>query len=201
MRHGVWGHAAFLVSVGVMACAPAATPKPAPAPALQGGEVANYHPTDEQVAYGMMAATAMKQSRYLTLGNTVGLYQSDDPRHPLYPIIKLVLDENRFREIHKGEMQLACNVPDRPGLRGTKSQDRVCGLDRADVLYQVIAVQIMRDSGYVGGYITQVFKGDDRPKTAVFCFIAVWRPQVHAWEDVRNSLVKEPLDCSAGKKH
>jgi hypothetical protein len=188
--------------VTILACAAPATTKPSSAaPELQRGEVASARPTDEQVAYGIMAASAMKQSRYLTLVNSVGLYQSDDPRHPLYPIVDLILQDNKFRVIRKGEMQLACNVPDRAGLRGTRGADRVCGLDRADVLYQVTAVQIMRDSGYVGGYLTQVLKGDDRPKTVVFCFISVWRPQVRAWEDVHNSLVKEPLDCSAGKKH
>lgn len=188
--------------VTIAACAaPSAAPKPAPAPTLQGGEAA-YVPTDEQVAYGIMAASAMKQSRYLTLGNTVGVYLSDDPRHPLYPIVKIVLEQNQsFRAIQKGEMQVACTVPLHPGIRTVRVSDRVCGLDRADVLYQVMAVQIMRDSGYVGGYITQVLKGEDRPKTTVFCFISVWRPQTRIWEDVRNSLVKEPLDCSAGKKH
>jgi len=189
--------------VTILACAaPAATKTSSPSAMLQGGEVTNFRPTDEQVAYGIMAASAMKQSRFLTLDKTVGLYQSDDPRNALYPIVKIVLEDNKFREIHKGEMQLACTVPDRPGLRGgNRNQDRVCGLDRADVLMQVIAVQIMRDSGYVGGYITQVFKGEDRPKTMVFCFMSVWRPQSRMWEDVHNSLVKEPLDCSAGKKH
>lgn len=189
-----------LLAIGGCA-APPATPVSSPAPKLQGGEIVNYQPTDEQIAYGLMAASAMKQARFLTLGNSVGLYQSDDPRHPLYPIVKVILEQNPLREIHKGEMQLACTVPDRPGLRGAnRNQDRVCGLDRADVLLQVMAVQIMRDSGYVGGYLTQVFKGDDRPKTLVFCFISVWRPQ-SGWEDVKNRLVKEPLDCSAGKKH
>jgi hypothetical protein len=187
--------------VGLIACAsPSATPSSNPTPKQQGGETENYHPTDEQVAYGRMAASAMKQMRFMAPGNTIGVYQWDDLRHPLYPIVKAVLEENPFREIHKGQMQVACSVPDRAGLRGTRSQDRVCGLDRADVLLQVISVQVMRDSGYVGGYITQVFKGEDRPKTAVFCFISVWRGPA-GWEDVHNSLVKEPLDCSAGKKH
>ena len=188
--------------VAVAGCAaPVAKPISTAAPMLQGGEIANYKPTDEQIAYGLMAASAMKQHRFLTLGNSVGLYQSEDPRHPLYPIVKLILEDNSFREIHKGEMQLACTVPDRPGLRSAnRNQQRVCGLDRADVLLQVMTVQVMRDSGYVGGYLTEVFKGDDRPKTLVFCFISVWRPK-SGWEDVKNSLVKEPLDCSAGRKH
>src|SRR5689334_9127093 len=188
-----------LCFVTIACAAPAASTRSAPSPQLQG-EI-KYQPTDEQVAYGMMAASAMKQSRFLALDKTIGVYQSDDPRHPLHPIVKLVLDGNaNFREIHKGEMQVACSVPDRPGLRGTRPQDRVCGLDRADVLFQLTTTQIMRDSGYVGGYITQVFKGEDRPKTAVFCFISVFRKGT-GWEDVHNSLVKEPLDCSAGKKH
>lgn len=192
-------HRLALGVVTVIACAgPKASP--APAPVQQGGEVANYNPTAEQIAYGRMAAAAMKQSRFLTLGNTVGLYQWDDVRHPLYPIVKLVLEENSYREIHRGQMQVACSIPDRPGLRGgNRNQGRVCGLDKADVLLQVINVQIMRDSGYVGGYITQVFKGEDRPKTSVFCFIATW--QQNQWLDVHNSLVKEPVDCSAGRKH
>src|SRR4051812_21512166 len=109
----------FVISLlTVLACAaPAATTTSAPAPTLQGGEVATYHPTDEQVAYGIMAASAMKQSRFLTFDKTVGLYQSEDPRNPLYSIVKLIFEDNKFREIHKGEMQLACTVPDRPGLR------------------------------------------------------------------------------------
>jgi hypothetical protein len=189
-----------LIVVTVLACMTPGTSLMAMMP--QGEQAADYRPTDEQVAYGIMAASAMKQSRFLTQDKTVGLYQSDDPRHPLHPIVQIVLEDNKFREIHKGQMQVACSVPDRPGLRtANRNQDRVCGLDRADVLLQVTAVQIMRDSGYVGGYITQVFKGEDRPKTMVFCFISVWRPQGRTWEDVHNSLVKEPLDCSAGKKH
>ena len=188
-----------LVLVTAIACA-RPTASSGPAPVQQGGEVANYNPTAEQIAYGRMAASAMKQSRFLTLGNTAALYQWDDARHPLYPIVKLVLEENSYREVHRGQMQVACTVPDRPGLRGgNRNQARVCGLDKADVLLQIITVQIMRDSGYVGGYITQVFKGEDRPKTAVFCFIAVWRQ--NQWLDVHNSLVKEPMDCSSGKKH
>ena len=191
-----------LVMVGCTAPPPAMPPRPAsPVPAtLQGGEVAILKPTEEQIAYGRMAAVAMRQSRLLTPYRTVALYQGDDPRHPLYPIIKAVLDENPFREVHRGEMQLACTVPDRPGLRSAnRNAGRTCGLDRADVLLQIITTQIMRDSGYVGGYITQVFAGEERPKTAVFCFIAVWRAQ-RVWEDVHNSLVKAPSDCAAGKK-
>lgn len=189
----------FLGLLAVTACAGGTAPRSA-TPMQQGGEVANYKPTDEQLAYGRMAAAAMKQSRFLTRGSTVALYQWDDPRHPLYPIVKLVLEENDFREVHRGQVQLACTVPDRPGLRGgNRNAGRVCGLDRADVLLQVINVQILRDSGYVGGYITQVFKGEELPKTAVFCFIAVW--QRNQWQDVHNSLVKEPMDCSAGRKH
>ena len=189
--------------LALIACAaPSATTKPASsAPArLQGGEIATLAPTDEQIAYGLMAAVAMKQSRFLTLGNTVGLFQWEDPRHPLYPIVKTILEQNAFREIHKGEMQVACTVPDRPGLRGgNRNQNRVCGLDRADVLLQVISVQIMRDSGYVGGYMTQVYRDEDRPKTTAFCFIAVWRQR--SWVDAHNSLVKEPRDCAADRKH
>ena len=189
--------------VTVAACGGAAgTTSTSASPMLQGGEVVNYKPTDEQIAYGMMAASAMKQSRFLTLDKTIGVYQPDDARHPLHPIVSLVLMDNpSFRTIGKGEMQVACTVPTAAGLRGVGARARVCGLDRADVLYQLISVQVMRDSGYVGGFVTQVFKGEDRPKTLVFCFISVWRPQVRAWEDVRNSLVREPLDCSAGKKH
>jgi hypothetical protein len=194
-------HRITLSLVTILACAaPSSVPAPAAAPQLQGDEIANYKPTDEQIAYGIMAASAMKQSRYLTLDKSMGLYVPDDRRHPLYPIVRLVLEENRFREIHKGDMQVACSVPTSNGLRGTGARDRVCGLDRADVLYQVISVQIMRDSGYVGGYITQIFKGEDRPKTAVFCFISAWRKGA-GWEDVHNSLVSQPLDCSAGRKH
>jgi hypothetical protein len=201
MLNAGWKQAAVLGIATTFACAsPAATPAPSAAPTLQGGEIANYKPTDEQIAYGIMAASAMKQSRYLTLDKSMGLYLPDDPRHPLYPIVKFALEENKFREIHKDQMQVACTVPAPNGLRGTGARDRVCGLDRADVLYQVMSVQIMRDSGYVGGYITQVFKGEDRPKTAVFCFISVWRTGT-GWEDIRNSLVGQPQDCSAGKKH
>ena len=191
--------------VTVLGCAgPAAsgTPSTSPTAQLQSAEAASYRPTDEQIAYGIMAASAMKQARFLTLGSTVGVYQSDDPRHPLHPIVELVLEGNvPFRAIRKGEMQVACTMPTSAGLRGTGARSRVCGLDRADVLYQLISVQVMRDSGYVGGYLTQVTKGEDRPRTTVFCFISVWRPQQRAWEDVRNSLVREPLDCSAGRKH
>jgi hypothetical protein len=184
--------------VVLLACAPAAR---APSTAVQqGGEVNAPPPTDEQIAYGRMAAVAIKQSRFLTLDKTVGVYQWDDRGHPLHPIVREILDANGYREIHKGQMQLACSVPDRPGLRGgTRGRDRVCGLDRADVLMQVMSVQIMRDSGYVGGYLTQVYRGEDRPKTSVFCFIAVWRQQ--GWQDVHNSLVKEPQDCTFGRKH
>jgi hypothetical protein len=191
----------LLTALTAFACgSPSGTPSTSPTPSQQGGEASNVQPTDEQLAYGRMAAVAMKQSRFLTLGNTVGLFQWDDMRHPLYPIVKIVLENNSFREIHKGQMNVACSVPDRPGLRGTdRSQARVCGLDRADVLLQLMTVQIMRDSGYVGGYITQVYKGEDRPKTTVFCFIAVWRQT--QWEDVHNSLVKEPMECSFGRKH
>jgi hypothetical protein len=90
-------------------------------------------------------------------------------------------------------------VPNRPGLRGGRQEKPTCGLDMVDVLLQVNSVQILRDSGYVGGWITQVFPGEDRAKSAAFCFIAVWRQQ--AWIDVRNSLVKEPRDCAADRKH
>ena len=182
----------------LLACAPAAR---APNPAMQqGGEVNAPPPTDEQIEYGRMAAVAIKQSRFLTLDKTVGVYQWGDAGHPLHPIVREILDANGYRESHTGQMQLACSVPNRPGLRGgNRNQDRVCGLDRADVLMQVMSVQIMRDSGYVGGYLTQVDKGEDRPRTSVFCFIAVWRQQ--RWQDVYNSLVKAPQDCTFGKKH
>jgi hypothetical protein len=190
------------LALGSCTAPPPAMPRAvSPTPAtMQGGEIAALKPTEEQIAYGRMASVAMKQSRLLTLDKSVALFQGDDPRHPMYPIIKAVLDDNRYREVHRGEMQLACTVPDRAGLRtANRNAGRTCGLDRADILLQIITTQIMRDSGYVGGYMTQVLPGDERPKTTVFCFIAVWRQR--AWEDVHNSLVGQPGDCSAGKKH
>ena len=172
----------------------------APVPvALQGGEVTVLRPTAEQIVYGNMAAVAIRQSRFHTQMTRVGLYQADDPKAPLYPIVKTILEQNSFQEIHEGQTKVACTTPQRPGLRGTRATTPTCGLDRVDVLLQVTAVQIMNDSGYVGGYITQVFKDEDRPRTFAFCFIAVWKQG--DWLDVKNSLVKEPMDCTAGKKH
>jgi hypothetical protein len=165
---------------------------------LQGGEAAIVKPTEEQIAYGNMAAIAMRQSRFLTSLMRVGLYQGEDPRAPLYPIVKIVLDQSAYQEIHQGQTKVACTMPQRPGLRGTRGTTPTCGLDRVDVLLQMTSVQIMRDSGYVGGYITQVFKDEDRPRTLSFCFIAVWRGE---WIDVKNSMVKEPRDCAADRKH
>ena len=186
--------------VAIAACSTAVrSPSSAPVPAvLQGGEVAILKPTEEQVAYGQMAAVAMRQSRFLTLQRTVGLYQGEDPRHPLYPIVKEILDHSPYREIHQGQTKVACTPATRPGLRGTRAQAPTCGLDIVDVLLQVNNVQIMRDSGFVGGYITQVFPGEDRPKTSAFCFIAIWRQGT--WEDRHNSLVKEPALCVANKR-
>ena len=175
------------------------TPASAPVPvALQGGEITVLKPTAEQVVYGNMAAVAIRQSRFYTQAKRVGLYQGEDPRAALYPIVKTILEQNAFQEIHQGQTKLACTMPQRPGLRGRGGTTPTCGLDRVDVLLQVTAVQIMGDSGYVGGYITQVFPGEDRPKTSAFCFIAVWTQG--DWADVKNSLVKEPMDCTAGKK-
>jgi hypothetical protein len=176
------------------------TPTSAPVPvALQGGEIAVLKPTTEQIVYGNMAAVAIRQSRFHTQAKRVGLYQGEDPRAPLYPIVKTILEQNAFQEIHQGQTKVACTMPQRAGLRGTGARAPTCGLDRVDVLLQVTSVQIMRDSGYVGGYITQVFKDEDRPKTFAFCFIAVWRQG--DWDDVHNSLVKEPRDCAADRKH
>src|SRR6185503_16862611 len=118
--------ATVLVALSLVGCgAPAVTSSSAPTPAaFQGGEVVVLHPTDEQVAYGKMAAVAMRQSRLLTLTKSVALYQWDDPKHQLYPIVKAVLEENQYREVHHGEMQVACSVPDRPGLRGGSRSGR-----------------------------------------------------------------------------
>src|SRR5205085_12141220 len=93
-----------LILLTILACVTPRTSLTAMTP--QAEQAVDYRPTDEQVAYGIMAASAMKQSRFLTQDKTVGLYQSDDPRHPLHPIVQIVLEDNKFREIHKGQMQV-----------------------------------------------------------------------------------------------
>lgn len=190
------------VAIGVAGCAApsaVATPIRPSIVSQQSGEVAAPPPTVEQAAYGEMAAIAMRQARYMTAHKTVGLYQGDDPRHDLYPIVKRVLEENPFREIHRGETKVACTVPRRPGLRGGGTSTPTCGLDIVNVLMQVNSVQIRADSGYVGGYLTEVLPGEDRPRSSAFCFIAVYRKG--AWVDVKNSLVKEPRDCASDRRH
>jgi hypothetical protein len=90
-------------------------------------------------------------------------------------------------------------VPKRAGLRGTGATGQTCGLDVVEVLMQINSVQIMRDSGYVGGYLTEVVASEGRPKAVAYCFVAVYRRD--QWIDVKNSLVKEPRDCAADRKH
>lgn len=190
----------IIAACAAAGCAGASAPSSTARPSLvqQGGEVA-APPSAEQVAYGYMAAVAMRQTRLLTSTKIVGLYQGDDPRAPLYPIINAILNEHPFREIHQGQTKIACTVPTRPGLRGSGQTRPTCGLDVVDVLLQVNSVQIMGDTGYVAGYLTEVLPGEDRPRSSVYCFIAVARN--NAWVDVRNSLVKEPKDCTSGGKH
>jgi hypothetical protein len=189
----------WIAAVLTVACAaPKVSPLAVPA-TLQGGEITLLNPTPEQVLYGNMASVAMRQSRFLTSTKTVGLFQGDDPKAPLYPIIKKIFEQNPYREIHSGQAKVACTVPTRPGLRGGSSTQRTCGLDRVDVLLQVTSVQIAGDSGYVGGYITEVMRGEDRPRSQAFCFMAF--RQANAWVDVRNSMVKQPRDCASDRKH
>lgn len=188
---------AFLMLGATLACA---SPGIAPTPRVaQQARAVAPKPTDEQIAYAMMASVAMRQSRFLTSTRTVGLYQGDDVNAPLHPIIKYVLERNPYREISPGEAKIACTVPRRAGLRGTGPTGSTCGLDVVDVLLQINSVQIMRDSGYVGGYITEVVPSEGRPKAVAYCFIAVYRHD--EWIDVKNSLVKEPRDCAADRKH
>jgi hypothetical protein len=190
----------WIAAVFAVACAAPKVSPPAVPATLQGGEVALLNPTHEQIIYGRMASVAIRQSRFLTSQKIVGIYQSNDPKAPLYPIIKKIFEENAYREIHQGQAKVACTVPTRPGLRGgSSSQQRTCGLDVVDVLLQVTSVQIAGDSGYVGGYMTEVMRGEDRPRSRAFCFMAF--RQSNVWVDVRNSLVKEPRDCASDRKH
>ena len=187
------------IVAGALATVACAAPSTVSSPVKVAQQGVAPAPDAEQIAYAMMAAVAIRQSRFMTSTKTVGLYQGDDVRAPLYPIIKHVLERNAYREIRPGEAKIACTVPRRAGLRGSGAAGQTCGLDVVDVLLQINSVQIMRDSGYVGGYLTEVIPNEGRPKAIAYCFIAVHRGDI--WYDVRNSIVKEPRDCAADRKH
>lgn len=191
-------HVAVVAVASLAGCATGTPARQSLTVSQQASDVGpRSQPTDEQVAFGMMAAVAIRQSRFMTSTKSVGLFQGNDTRAPMYPIINVVLDNNRYQEIHAGEVTFVC-TPKPPGPRGAPPPPPTCGFDVVDVLMQITSVQIVRDTGYVGGYLTDVMPNQTRPIATPYCFLAVQRDGV--WYDLKSVEVKEPRHCTADRR-
>ena len=149
--------------------------------------------------YEDMGVAAASRIKEMASGRTVGMLRHVSDAFPgLHATVDAMIAAYGFREIRSGEAKITCTTRPARG-RGGSAAVVDCGFDIADVLVQLNWLQIDRDSGYVGGYLTQVLKGESRSRSTAFCVVSARHGA--DWIGVQNTWVGEPRDCSRDRKH
>jgi hypothetical protein len=149
--------------------------------------------SEADAGYDEMAIAAASEIRVELAGKSIAMYRSASKSSTLREIVTAVIDAYDFREAKIGESRVVC------ASRRARPVTPSCNIDVADVILQLNSVQIMNDSGYVGGLRTEVPPGGDKARTTAFCLLAV--RQHNGWQGVRYASVSVPRDCTSDGKH
>jgi len=145
-----------------------------------------------------MGIAAAGQIKLMAPGKSVGMYRTEQQPPTLRALVDKVIAVYDFKEVHVGEATVGCARRERAAAR-VVSAVPACGIDVADVLVQFNSVQIARDTGYVGGYVTEVLRGESRARTSAFCILTARHGA--DWVGVTNVTVPAPRDCANDRKH
>jgi hypothetical protein len=186
-----FGHVVFATiaaGVGAVTAQPQSTATSASRP----------EPSAEDAAYIRMATVAASQISEIANGRTVALYRTNSQSPVISGMESSVLETYDFREIRPGDEAYKC-TPQQRRARSMMDALPNCTINVAELLVQLNSVQLMGDSGYVGGLITQAVRGETRPRTTAICLTAVRRGA--AWLAATHSEVPTPRDCAQDRKH
>ena len=170
---------------------------PTPVGGTPKGAVVEAPVTDAD--YDKMGIAAASRIKFIAPGKTVAMYQTNSKSLTFRELVTTVIDEYGFREVHPGEAQVACAPRAPRGPRTVAASVPSCGLNVADVLVQFNSVQITRDSGYIGGLLTDVPRGENKTRTTAFCIVTARHGT--DWIGVQNTVVDAPRDCANDRRH
>jgi hypothetical protein len=184
-----------IVAIALLVCGCASSAKVPSPPSLAAAN--GTGPIDESdVAYDKMAVAAASRIKFIAPGKIVGVYQTNSKSTTLRGMVNTVIEEYGYTEVHPGETDFQCGKTSRQTVVSSVAN---CKFDVADVLVQFNSVQMTRDSGYVGGLLTDVPRGEKRTRTTAFCFVAARHGA--DWVGVQNTVVDAPRDCASDRKH
>jgi hypothetical protein len=187
-----------MIALCVCGCASRKEPAvPAPVGGMLNTSAADAPVTDAE--YDKMGIAAASRIKFIAPGKTVAMYQTNSKSLTFRGLVAAVIDVYGFREIHPGEAEVACAPRAPRGPRTVAASVPSCGLNVADVLVQFNSVQITRDSGYIGGLLTDVPRGDNKTRTTAFCIVTARHGT--DWIGVQNTVVDAPRDCANDRQH
>jgi hypothetical protein len=175
------------------ACAtskPAGAPRPATLPPANAQD-------SEYVTMGVAAASQVKT---VVPDRVIGLYETASTASLSYRLVRSVIDAYGFVAIHTRDAQMICApVPQKRAKLTAIESSPSCAFDLAEVLVQFNSIQIVRDTGYVGGLMAEIPRGTSRVRTTAFCILAARSGT--GWDAVKYGTVEVPQDCASDRKH
>jgi hypothetical protein len=172
------------------ACASSGHPRPATQPQVDARD-------SEYVKMGVAAAA---QVRTVVPDQVIGLYQASSPSSLSGRLVASVIEAYGFVSVRSRDAQMICApTPARRGQLTAIESSPNCAFDVAEVLVQFNSIQIVRDTGYVGGLMAEIPRGTRRVRTTAFCILAAHHGS--GWDAVKYGTVDMPQDCASDRKH
>jgi hypothetical protein len=148
----------------------------------------------------MMGVAAAAQVITVVPDRVIGLYQASSPSSLSGRLVASVIGAYGFVAIRNRDAQMVCApVPTGRGRLTVVESSPNCGFDVAEVLVQFNSIQIVRDTGYVGGLMAEIPRGTSRVRTTAFCILAARHES--GWDGVKYGTVDVPQDCASDRKH
>jgi hypothetical protein len=146
-----------------------------------------------------MGVAAAAQVKTVVPNQVIGLYQASTPSSLSGRLVASVIGAYGFVSVRSRDAQMVCTpIPKRGQLTPIESSPN-CGFDVAEVLVQFNSIQIVRDTGYVGGLMAEIPRGTSRVRTTAFCILAAHHES--GWDAVKYGTVDVPQDCASDRKH
>jgi hypothetical protein len=182
---------------GVLACI-ACMSASAPLAAQPQTMVASPAASDEDASYIRMAVATAGLIKEIASGRSVAVYQTNSQSPVMRGLVNGAIETYGFRELRPGDEAYQC-TPQQRRARSMMDALPNCTIDVAEILIQFNSVQMTKDSGYVGGLMTQAVRGETRPRTTAFCLMSARRGP--AWMGTSHTVVPTPRDCADDRKH